>query len=241
MVKTATLLLGILTIMPAKAIENNEHVVLLHGLFRTAKSMVKMEHSLSICGYHVMNVDYPSRKLIIRDLSEKYVGEAVNSCRKNGADKIHFVTHSLGGILIRDYLSRNKMTDLGRVVMLGPPNKGSEIVDALGQLKIFEWINGAAGKNLGTENSSIPNQLGPVNFPLGIIAGDRSINWINSSMISGKDDGKVSIENTKIDGMTDHNILHVTHPYLMKNREAIRQTIAFLKTSQFDKDIEKKE
>ena len=223
--------------MPAKSAESNEYIVLLHGLCRTAKSMTKMEQSLEKQGYHVLNVDYPSRKLEITDLSEKYLGDAVKSCRSKGAVIIHFVAHSLGGILIRDYLSRNKMPDLGRVVMLGPPNKGSEIVDILGELKLFEWINGTAGKNLGTKAGSVPNQLGPVRFSLGIIAGDRSVNWVNSAMISGRDDGKVSVENTKIEGMSDHITLHVTHPYLMKNKESIRQTIAFLKEGCFDKSI----
>lgn len=234
MVKMTSLLLGMLMTISVKSTVNDEHVVLLHGLCRTAKSMIKMERSLSKCGYRVMNVDYPSRKQTIIDLSNRYVGDAVNACRANGADQIHFVAHSLGGILIRDYLSRNKMADLGRVVMLGPPNKGSEIVDKLGQLKLFEWMNGAAGKDLGTENSSVLNRLGPVDFPLGIIAGDRSINWINSAMIYGKDDGKVSVENTKVAGMTDHITLHVTHPYIMKNKESIRQTIEFLRNGRFD-------
>jgi hypothetical protein len=139
----------------------------------------------------------------------------------------------MGGILIRQFLQTNTIERLGRVVMLGPPNRGSEVVDSLGDYQLFASINGPAGKQLGTDSNSVPNRLGPVTFELGVIAGDRSINLINSSMIDGPDDGKVSVANTKVDGMKQHLVLHVTHPYLMKNERVIRETICFLRTGSF--------
>ena len=143
----------------------------------------------------------------------------------------------MGGIMIRDYLSRHHIATLGRVVMLGPPNQGSEVVDKFGKLWLFKWINGPAGQELSTSGNSLPHRLGPVKFPLGVIAGDRSINWINSIIIPGSDDGKVSINRTQIDGMADHIIVHSSHPFIMKNREAINYTIAFLKSGSFPADI----
>jgi len=107
-------------------------------------------------------------------------------------------------------------------------------VDKLGWLFLFKWINGPAGNELGTDKNSTPNKLGPANFPVGIIAGDRSINWINSLLIPGRDDGKVSVERTKLAGMSDHIVIHATHPFIMKNREAIYQTIQFLRAGNFD-------
>ena len=91
-----------------------------------------------------------------------------------------FVTHSMGGILVRQYLRQHSVPHLHRVVMLGPPNKGSEVVDVLGNTPGFHFINGDAGLQLGTGQGSVPNTLGPVDFDLGIIAGTRSINWILS-------------------------------------------------------------
>ena len=214
----------------ASAAENRECVILLHGLCRTSRSMIPMEQALSQAGYQVLNVDYPSRSASVEQLSEKTVGQAVIDCQRNGAVVIHFVTHSLGGILVRSYLARHNISNLGRVVMLGPPNQGSEVVDKLGSFWLFKKINGPAGSELGTGSNSTPNKLGPANFCVGVIAGNRSINWINSLMIPGSDDGKVSIERTRLTGMTDHIVIPVTHPFLMRNQTAIQHTIQFLRT-----------
>jgi hypothetical protein len=211
-----------------------EEVILLHGLCRTSRSMAKMEHALTEAGYQVKNVDYPSRTASVQQLADDAIGNAVADCRRDGAVRIDFVTHSLGGILVRSYLARHSIPSLGRVVMLAPPNQGSEVVDRLGGLFLFKWINGPAGSELGTGANSTPNRLGPATFPVGIIAGDRSINWINSLLIPGRDDGKVSVERTRLAGMSDHIVIHTAHPFVMRNREAIRQTIQFLRTGGFD-------
>ena len=220
------------TSSPAFSVQ--EEVILLHGLCRSSRSMVKMENALTEAGYKVRNVDYPSRTASIQKLADDAIGKAVSDCQQDGATQINFVTHSMGGILVRSYLVRHAIPSLGRVVMLAPPNQGSEVVDKLGWLFLFKWINGPAGNELGTDMNSTPNKLGPVNFPVGIIAGDRSINWINSRLIPGGDDGKVSVARTKLAGMTDHLVVHATHPFIMKNREVIRQTIQFLRAGSFD-------
>jgi hypothetical protein len=213
-----------------------EEVILLHGLCRTTHSMAKMERMLTDAGFKVRNVDYSSRSAPIEKLANDAIGKAVADCQSDSATKIHFVTHSLGGILVRCYLSRHSIPNLGRVVMLAPPNQGSEIVDKIGGWSLFQFINGVAGSELGTNSNSVPNKLGPANFPVGIIAGDRSINWINSwFLIPGRDDGKVSVERTKLADMSDHIVVHATHPFIMRNREAIRQTIYFLRNGEFEK------
>jgi triacylglycerol lipase len=209
----------------------NEGVILLHGLCRTNASMAKMASALTIAGFVVENINYPSRSQSISNLSYSAITPALKALQS--CPKIHFVTHSMGGILVRSYFSRYQNDNLGRVVMLGPPNQGSELVDRLGNLWLFKQINGPAGSELGTHPDSTPNQLGPARFELGIIAGDRSINWINSLIIPGKDDGKVSIDRTKISGMKEHLTIHATHPYLMKNNTAIQATRRFLHTGSF--------
>ena len=195
--------------------------------------MVPMERALTRAGYRVINVDYPSRSAPVAELSERAITAALVRCRRDGAARIHFVTHSLGGILVRSYLALHRLPELGRVVMLGPPNQGSEVVDRLGAWKLFALLNGPAGRELGTSANSTPNRLGPAAFPVGIIAGRRSINWINSRLIPGADDGKVSVARTRLAGMTDHIVIPAAHPFMMRNRTAIRQTLAFLRTGAF--------
>ncbi len=210
-----------------------EAVILLHGLARTDKSMTKMASALEAGGFIVLNIDYPSREAAVETLATKVIDAALADPKLKDAERIHFVTHSLGGILVRQYLKTRRPDRLGRVVMLGPPNQGSEVVDKLGDTWVFSAINGPAGRQLGTGRDSLPNQLGPVDFDLGVIAGDQSINWINSLMIPGPDDGKVSVERTKVAGMKAHLVVHVTHPYLMRNAQVIRETIHFLRQGRF--------
>jgi hypothetical protein len=122
--------------------------------------------------------------------------------------------------------------------MLGPPNQGSEVVDNLKNTPGFELLNGPAGMQLGTRTTDIPKTLGPANFELGVIAGTQSINLILSSFLPNPDDGKVSVESTKVDGMHDFVALPTTHPFMMKNDAVINQTVYFLKHGKFKKDDE---
>ncbi len=209
------------------------HVILLHGLCRTSRSMAPMATALRAAGYVVHNVDYPSRTAPVEELAESAVAPAVAACEAAGATRIHFVTHSLGGILVRQHLTTHRIPHLGRVVMLGPPNQGSEVVDRLRDWWLFRRLNGPAGAQLGTDPDSVPNRLGPVTYPVGVIAGDRSINWINRLLIPGPDDGKVSVARTRVAGMSRHVVVRCAHPFLMRDRAAIRQTLCFLATGAF--------
>jgi len=207
------------------------NVILLHGLARTERSMARMQRALEQEGYRVINVAYDSRRHDIATLADKAIAPALGACTDGG--RIHFVTHSLGGILVRHFLARHRVENLGRVVMLGPPNKGSEVVDKLRKLPGFHFINGAAGLELGTGEASLPNRLGRANFDLGIIAGTRSVNLILSSMIAGADDGKVSVLNTRLEGMKDHIEMGVTHSFMMRNKAVIAQVIHYLANGEF--------
>lgn len=211
-------------------------VILLHGLARTSKSMRPLAETLQAAHYHVVNVGYPSREFPIAQLAELAIPPALAKCREHKPSNIHFITHSLGGILLRQYVSNHKIPELKRVVMFAPPNQGSQVVDKLKNVPGFLALNGPAGQELGTDKQSLPNKLGPVTFDLGVIAGTRSINWILSLYLPNPDDGKVSLENTKIEGMRDLLSVPVSHPFIMKDKNTIRQSLYYLQLGHFIHD-----
>jgi len=219
---------------PAFSEEEPDTVVLLHGLGRTTQSMVYMAERLATAGYQVVNIPYPSRKQKIGTLVEG-LRKSLAECCLDTASRLHFVTHSLGGILVRAYLSGNRPDNLGRVVMLSPPNKGSDVVDFFGKNRLFTYFFGPAAVELGTDPKSIPSRLGPADFEVGIITGDRTIDPISSWIIDGDDDGKVSIEQAKLEGMAAFQVVHVSHAFIMKDPWVVNEVIYFLQNGRFSK------
>ena len=103
----------------------------------------------------------------------------------------------------------------------------------------FYWFNGPAGGQLGTDEDSIPLQLPQVDYEVGVITGDRTINFNLSWIIPGADDGKVAVKRAQVEGMADFFVTHHTHPYIMKADDVIEQTLSFLRYGRFDRSGER--
>jgi pimeloyl-ACP methyl ester carboxylesterase len=217
----------------ASANATQDGVVLLHGISRTALSFRKMQLALERAGFATINLDYPSRRKALEALAED-IHPAVQLFADRTGRPIHFVCHSMGGLLARVYIARYRPSHLGRVVMLGTPNSGSEIADRLKDFAIYRAFFGPAGQQLGTQrDAAIEALFPPVDYPVGIIAGNRSIDPVAGMMLPKPHDGRVSVANSRLEGMADHVVVASSHPWLVRNGEAIAQTIAFLRDGSF--------
>lgn len=221
----------------ARTSDPKDGVVLLHGISRTFRSMNKLQHAIEAAGFLTLNVGYESRRKRLEELAED-IHPAIADFSNTVDGSTHFVCHSMGGLLARVYLAARPPKRLGRVVMLGTPNCGSEVADHLKNFIGYRKFFGPAGQQLVTMRDETTEALfQPPNYPLGIIAGNRSIDPISSSFfLPGANDGRVTVAGTKVEGMTDHIVVNASHPWLIRHQPAIDQTIAFLRQGHFDND-----
>jgi pimeloyl-ACP methyl ester carboxylesterase len=209
-----------------------ESVIVVHGLGRTPASMAILVSRLRNAGFRVISFGYPSTSESMEALIDRLQTEVAECCGDE-SETVHFVTHSLGGVLVRSYLYKQPEAHRGRVVMLSPPSQGSEIVDAFADSPLLRSFLGPVGAQLGTDSSSIPSQLGQIRFRLGIIAGDRSLNPIGSWLIPGPDDGKVGVDRAKVEGAADFMVVPATHTFIMNRRDVAEEVVRFLREGQF--------
>lgn len=208
-------------------------VVLLHGLARTSSSMEALAEQLVDNNYIVVNIDYPSRQFPIKELADNTVPAGIQACLAAGATSVSFVTHSLGGIMLRYYAEHKPEFAIHRAVLLGPPNQGSEVVDNMRDVPGYKWLNGPAGQQLGTDGASVPSSLGAVKFDTAVVAGTFSINLVLSTYLPDPDDGKVSVASSRVDNMCAHLQMDVSHPYLMKDDDIIAEVVNYLRDGRF--------
>ncbi len=207
-----------------------ETVVMVHGLGRSRLSMSLLGRRLANAGFRVVNTRYPSTREPMETIVGMLHDQIVECCEE--PERIHFVTHSMGGIVVRRYIAEHSPRHLGRVVMLSPPSKGSEVIDAFADSPLLRLVLGPSGAALGTDSMSIPNRLGPAQFELGVITGNQSINPINSWLIPGPDDGKVGVERARVEGAA-FLVVPYSHPFIMNRREVADQVISFLRNGRF--------
>lgn len=208
-------------------------VVLLHGMARTSRSLRKIERALQASGFATLNLDYASRKRSLEALAAD-IHPAISELASRTDGPIHFVAHSMGGLLSRVYVAKYRPARLGRVVMLGTPNGGSEIADLLKDLSIYRGFFGPAGLQLLTAQDVTLTSLPPLDYTVGIIAGVRSIAPISSIFILPRpNDGRVSVQSAKLADMADCTTIKASHTGLVRHPDAIAQTIAFLHAGRF--------
>lgn len=222
----------LLFMLVASSVMAAESVLLLHGIARSPRHMQPLEVALAQRGFEVINIKYPSTEHSMEDLVE-WLQRHVSVRIQAEATPLHVVGYSMGGLLARAWIHRYRPERLGRVVQLAPPNHGSEVADFFKQNWLFRTFYGPAGQQLGTQED-LQALLGSVDYELGVLAGNRSIDPFSSWLIPGADDGKVSVHSTRVLGMRAHTVLPVTHTFFPSNAEVHRQTIHFLQQGDFD-------
>ena len=209
-------------------------VVLLHGIARSARSFRKMQSALEAEGFATLNLEYRSRAKSLEALVAD-IHPAITAFASRVGGPVNFVAHSMGGLLTRAYLAKHPPGRLGRVLLLGPPNNGSEIADRFGHLALYRAFFGPAGQQLTTTPDAATRALlSTPTYELGIIAGSRSVYPIASRFLPSPNDGRVSVASTRLDGMADHIVISTAHPLRVRDVRAIAQTIAFLQNGRFN-------
>lgn len=212
-----------------------ETVVLLHGVMMTGHSMARIESALTKAGYRVINLTYPSRQAPIETIAADFLPAQLARHGAAAAPRLHFVTHSMGSLVVRAFLRDRRPANLGRVVMLGPPNHGSEIADKLANKEFFAWLVGVNLRDLGTGPAAAPQRLGDADYELGVIAGSASINPFFSHLMPSPNDGPVSVESAKLAGMHDFLVVPHSHTLMLWQGNVIAQVLAFLRTGRFER------
>jgi triacylglycerol lipase len=229
------LLLGMLPARAELEEQRDECVILLHGMWRSAMAMKPLQWYLEGLGYTVVNESYPSLSYSIVDLAEMAAGGGLEQCRQRRFDRIHFVTHSLGGILVRQYARGGNIEGLERVVMLGPPNQGSQVADYYGSFELLDPVRPQVMDDLRTGEDSFMGRLGPVNFDLGVIAGTANRRPGVPGFPDEIGDGTVSVAETIVPGMLDFLTMPTTHTFMIWNSDVMEQVAYFLKRGQFNR------
>ena len=213
-----------------------QSVVVVHGLGRTSASMTILSSRLRDAGFRVVSFGYPSTSEEMEALVDRLEAEVVRCCAHE-PETVHFVTHSMGGILVRSYLDQQPQAHRGRVVMLSPPSQGSEVVDAFADSPMLRAVLGPAGSQLGTDSAAIPSRLGPVRYSLGIITGNRSLNPLYSWLIPGPDDGKVGVDRARVEGAADFLVVPASHTFIMNRGDVAEEVVYFLRHGRFARRI----
>ena len=213
-----------------------DKVVLLHGIARTGASMQGMDDALRAAGYETLVITYPSTDRDLDGIAAALRAGALSADFWSKAGRVHFVTHSMGGLVARRYLKAYRDSippgKLGRVVMLAPPNRGSHVADLIHGLPPYDWYYGPAGQELTSAARAAADD--PLYYETGIIAGEKEWPYIVAAfVVPGRSDGRVSVENTKIPGMKDHLVVPATHTFIMDRPDVQRQTVHFLREGIF--------
>lgn len=212
--------------------KSEEVVVMLHGLWRSVRAMQPLANHLNKSGYTTINMPYPSFRYDLEDLAHNIL-HRIRLWLDKGK-KIHFVTHSLGGVVLRkviEMLEPQDLSKVGRVVMLAPPHQGSEIIDWLGEspLKLFKGVLGPASNFLSTKYMSAEKAEFCSDIDALIIMGDKSSLPFFRTLLEDSNDGIVSVEKGRLLGTNYFKIIEADHTFISSNSKVMDTVSRFIR------------
>lgn len=207
-------------------------LILLHGINQANSVFKGLEKLTTKNGFAVLNIDYPSTIFSIEEIVE-IMDHQINPVIK-GYKLISFVGFSLGGLIVRAYLNKYKLSNLGKVVLVGVPNKGSEVADFLRKNKLYKKLYGPSGQQLTTTFNNSIHVFGKPYYECGIISGNLALDFWGLILRGQPNDGKVTVNSTKIEGAKDHIILNLPHWFLPRSSKVHKNILYFLKNSKFN-------
>ncbi len=220
--------------MPAAPAPIPETVVLLHGIAMPAFVVHRLARRLAAAGFRVVNHPYSSRAFTLEQVARERVPAALRAAGAAAAPRLHFVGHSLGALIVRLHLAERRPANLGRVVLLGPPNAGSRVADQLARSALCRWLVGPNLSRLGAATpDAIAPRLAPPDYEVGVIAGTASINPVFSRWLERPNDGAVSLASARLAGARDLLVVPHSHTLMLLRRAVADQVVAFLRTGRF--------
>lgn len=217
---------------------DGDYLVVLHGWTTGYDNMRDACRFFQRAGYHVVSLRYPVRKATPATLINDHIRPGIAKHCTDPERQIHFLTHSLGGVLLREYLRTDRPDKLGKVVMLGAPNNGIELVDRLVDRRGFARFFGPTVVELRTGEDSWPRRLGKADFPLGIIMGNTRLRVpFTSRFLPGSDDGIVSAQSGQLEGMRQLIEVSAFHTALAVRPAILQRAEQFFRTGSFDEAV----
>ena len=212
-------------------------VVLQHGLWRSAGSLWKLERALRDHGYEVLNVSYPSTAATIEVHAQRLQDtlEAALAGRDLARLELSFVGHSMGGLVIRQYLQQQGARPAACVVFLGTPQHGASLCDLRREWWLFQLFMGDQAAVQLSPSHPFWQQLRPPSCPFGLVIGGVGTADGRHGQIPGDDDGTVGVAEARLPGATDEIVLPLQHTFLSFRDAAITQVLAFLRARRFRK------
>lgn len=210
-------------------------VILIHGLLQSSRCMTSMAASFKDAGYTPIEFDYPSTQVTIPEAA-RYLDKLIKSL--DGIDEINFVTHSMGGLVVRAWSLEYDDPRLRRMVMLGTPNQGAELADITHQYWILRTAAGPGARQLGTRPNGLIPKLPLPKCEFAVIAGSSGTPAGWNPLIPGDDDGTVTVESTKLPGAADFVTVRTLHSRLLWDEESRLHCVNFIRDGRLRLDAE---